>query len=413
MEADLIMEHDIGTGYKIHLDEPVIVSMAAPGETRWGRHQFVRLSRYPEDKILLRFHAGADSVTAYGEDEPAFLSADSGHTWTPYEGEGFSATGSSFAVFNDEFLCVPHAVPFNVKAAGLNLPEPVGTFFSYRQVNLYRADQCAEAIQTHLNRQVCTRWHPETAEWVNEYLSWDSRHRLVWIAQGEEADRVSGTWTEHAPIQLDGELLYTDYRASYLMDNESVPQGCGVACMVSMDNGRTWQKRATIVGPNGIPGSVSNMTEPVLALDVNKNLVCVIRRADQEQKSLLITFSKDKGQTWEGLRPLEELGPIGVFPSLVSLDCGLLGLSYGRPGVHLTFSLDGTGHSWVKPITILPGDRDLLSTKTDGYTDLIPIGPDEFLLAYTDFETKDEMGRHRKAVLVRRVWISRSTGGVI
>ena len=405
------MTYNLEEGYKIQLDEPVVVSMAPPGETRWGRYQFVRMSHYPDGKILLRHHTGADSVTAYGAAEPAFLSADRGQTWTRCEAGEVPDTGFSFPVFDDEFLWVPPAQPFNIQATGLNLPEPVGTFFSYRPVYLYRADQCPEAIQTYLNRQVCMRWSPETAEWVNGHLSWAPQHRLIWIAQGEEAGLVSGTWTEHAPIQVDGELLYADYRASYLLDDGRVPQGCGVVCMVSSDNGHTWQKRTTIVSPDSISGSISNMTEPVLALDVNKNLICVIRRADQDQKSMLVTFSNDQGRTWEGLRPLDELGPFGVFPSLVSLECGLVGLAYGRPGVHLTFSLDGTGRHWETPITILPGDDAHLSTKTDGYTEMIPIGLDEFLLAYTDFEGVDQTGAKRKTILVRRVKVSKAKVG--
>lgn len=400
------MQHNLGDGCSVHIDDPVVVSWAEPGENRWGRHQFVRLSRYPEEKILLRFHAGADSVTAYGSAEPAYLS-DDGTNWTPISEDDFSKAGFSFPVQDGEYLCIPPSVPLNLKDADLSLPSPDGAFFSYRTINLYRADRCAAPIQDYLNTRPCQRWSPHTGQWKNESLKWDNRDRLVWVAQGEEAGLISGSWTEHSPVQKDGVLLYADYRASYLTHDGGVPGGCGVVCMVSADNGRSWLRRSNIVDPDAVQGEISNMTEPVLTLDVHGNPVCVIRRADQTQKSMLITRSDDDGHTWEKPKVLDELGDFGVFPDLATLDSGVMVLSYGRPGVHLTFSMDGTGRSWTPPITILTGDKDHLSAKTDGYTGLLPVGPDEFLLAYTDFEVEDEQGRPRKSVLTRRVRINR------
>jgi hypothetical protein len=115
---------------------------------------------------------------------------------------------------------------------------------------------------------------------------------------------------------------------------------------------------------------------------------------------MAITFSEDLGRSWG---PLVSLNHPGVFPTLTMLDNGVLVLAYGRPGVHLMFSLDGTGHTWTAPITLRVGDPEKWLTKSCGYTSIVHVGPNSFLVAYSDFEHRDENGVMRKAILVRRV----------
>jgi hypothetical protein len=104
---------------------------------------------------------------------------------------------------------------------------------------------------------------------------------------------------------------------------------------------------------------------------------------------------------------LDELGKFGVMPDLLQLKSGPLILTYGRPGVNLAVSRDGSGKTWQPPISLFSGDREKLNSRTDGYTALRAIGPNEFLMAYTDFERLDDQGRKRKAVLVRRLSVEK------
>ena len=84
-----------------------------------------------------------------------------------------------------------------------------------------------------------------------------------------------------------------------------------------------------------------------------------------------------------------------------------MALSYGRPGVHVTFSLDGVGDTWTPPITIREGTHENRQEHTDGYTSLLPTGADSFLLAFSDFKHLDKDGNIRKAIKVCRVTVSR------
>lgn len=172
--------------------------------------------------------------------------------------------------------------------------------------------------------------------------------------------------------------------------------------MVSQDNGKSWKRRATIAWDKE---GTDSLTEPMLAENVKDELVCVIRRAHHGQKSMLITYSADKGMTWEKPVALDKLGNFGVYPALVKLECGVMVLSYGRPGVHLSFSADGGGRKWSEPLTVIEGDPKAVLKHTDGYTFLLPAGRDKLLLAYTDFEHRDAEGKQRKAILVRELTI--------
>ena len=141
-----------------------------------------------------------------------------------------------------------------------------------------------------------------------------------------------------------------------------------------------------------------------------EQLVCIIRRADQDQKSMLITFSDDKGKTWSKPFPMDNFGKLGVMPSITYLKCGILILSYGRPGAWLSFSLNGIGKTWTKPICIIKGKEGTHVERqedTDGYTSILLISDNSFLLAYTDFKFKDKKGNIRKAIIVRKVTVNK------
>jgi hypothetical protein len=283
------------------------------------------------------------------------------------------------------------------------MPEPVGAFHTYCGNLFYRLDQCPQAVQDFCENAVVARWSPESRRWENDTIVYDKRHALVFTrAKRPERSLVPRTCFERAPLRVGKELLYADYRTSYLTDDGSVPKNLGVTCMVSVDNGRRWKRRSTIaLDPQGKDA----MTEPMLAQNVSGELVCVIRRTDHQQKPMCMTFSKDRGKTWQTPVSLDQLGAFGVRPCLLQLECGVMILSYGRPSVWLTASLSGTGHEWTDPICILRGDPKELHKATDGYTSMIPIGKNRVLLAYTDFQHVDAEGRCRKAVLVRTLTI--------
>ena len=79
--------------------------------------------------------------------------------------------------------------------------------------------------------------------------------------------------------------------------------------------------------------------------------------------------------------PGEELFDFGVFPRLLQMENGVLVLSFGRPGVWLSFSLDG-GYSWTQKQAVLN------SPQTCGYTSLLALSKDTFMIAYKAFSAR-------------------------
>ena len=396
-------KHKLSDKVIVELGKPVVLAVSRVGEKRWGFHQFPALSRLPDGRIFCMFSYQTDAVVSYGNPARTYVSSDDGVTWKLTRDEG-PIRGAPHSVicslFDGEFLCVPPMPAFDLKAAKLTMPEPVGQFRAYADNLYYRLADCPKKLRDHFTALPALRWTPKTRGWRKEKVAYDTRGALVTTrAKGRERFLAPTTWFEHPLLRVGRELLYADYRANYLLADGSVPKHCTTVLMVSADNGRTFQRRATIAHD---PEGKDLMGEPRLAANALGELVCVIRRAHHVQKPMAITFSKDGGRTWEKPRKLHEFG---VFPDLALLDCGVMALSFGRPGVHLSFSLNGTGRAWTEPISVRPGGTGHVMKQTCGYTSILMLDADSFLLAYSDFEHRRADGRQRKAILVRKVTV--------
>jgi len=115
---------------------------------------------------------------------------------------------------------------------------------------------------------------------------------------------------------------------------------------------------------------------------------------------MAITWSYDDGRSWT---PLVDLFAFGVFPGLLALKNGKLLLSFGRPGVHIAVSEDGTGRTWDSLEAIIEGDRSAVQRDTCGYTSLLAIDQSTALIAYSDFNAVDPSGAACKSICVRRI----------
>ena len=88
---------------------------------------------------------------------------------------------------------------------------------------------------------------------------------------------------------------------------------------------------------------------------------------------------------------------------LLRLGNGMLVLTSGRPGVQLRISKSGLGDDWSEPVDVLPPTSDKLDVDSCGYTGLVALDRDTFLMVYSWFQKPDAGGRPRKAVLSRRI----------
>lgn len=172
----------------------------------------------------------------------------------------------------------------------------------------------------------------------------------------------------------------------------------------SNDAGRTWSYYASVpfsrVGPFAIVRAHVTPGMPA------GNWLALIRTVGQSTTScpLLLTCSYDRGRSWKP--------PVAIRPSSVNPVGGLLrnGIAfrmYGRPGQFIMFCADGEGRKWGNDIMLVPAVRNSRGT---GYipnsccnSSIQVIGPDRFVVAYTDYSFRDRSNNVRKAVLVRQI----------
>lgn len=385
----------------VEMGGPTIVAISKAGETRWGFHQFPSLSRLPDGKILCQISSQLDAVCCYGNKAPTFVSSDHGETWQPFENRSLPiAAPHSYIteVLDGEYLYVPPTPPLDLNQTNWHLPKFVGGTFSYSANNFYLFKQCPNEIQKHAQTLTAYRWTQSSKKWNQETINYDMQDALLWTrAKGKEKHLVPRTWFENPLLRVGNALMYADYRQRYLTAEGTVPKSFAPSCMVSTDNGHSFKRRSTIAHD---PAGNDGFGECMLASNAKGELVCIIRRTDQNQKPMAITYSTDQGQTWE--QP-ESLHQFGVYPSMILLDCGIMVLAFGRPGIHLSFSLNGVGREWTQPLPVLLQEDEDLGNTTCGYTSLLPLGDNTFLLAYSDFNHQDKNKAICKTILAQKV----------
>ncbi len=388
---------------QLTLGKPVVVATSNVGEARWGHHQFPKLSPLPGGAILLTFNSTADDNAAYGKPGPAFVSHDRGQTWKPFRGKETAIAISHSpitAVLNGEFLCVPFPPGLDVKQMG-GMPKPAGNYFCYAKRNYFRFDECPDSVKQYVTGIRGYRWTPTTTTWNVEPIRYDMRNALIWTSEQSNGSILSRTSFEYPVLVAGHELFVADYKFRYLHRDGSVPKGMVVTCMASTDNGRTFQRRSEIAFD---PTGTEMPSETAMALTSDNQLLCIGRSTDHRQRPMWITHSADRGRTWSKRTPVM---PFGVMPQLLTLDNSVLVLTFGRPGVHLSFSTDGTGRTWTKPTAIITGDARKVTQHSCGYTSLLKLPGNQCLMAYSDFQHQDSDGKQRKAILVRTVAIGR------
>jgi hypothetical protein len=378
-------------GVRMEISEPSIVSLSEPDFTDWGPHQFVSLSEYPGGRILCRFSGDADSIKAYGADQPTYISDDEGQTWQEFSAPNLPKSGVIGKLYDGQYLCLPATRSLDLRTVDAAMPEPLNP---EDQFKFYRASECPPAVQEYMRYIDAARWTPETGEWRPEKVEMSTDDLLVWIRdKGSVRHLVSTTWFSRPPVLLDGEIFRADYRRNYLTADGDAPGHLSTSCLVSQDNGRFWSHRSHVAVAEN-PEDI--MAEPDFAETPQGGLVCIIRPGGRQP--MHISYSNDKGRTWT---PLEHVFEYGVMPDLLSLGCGVMILSYGRPGVKVAFSADGSGREWSMAVPVMDAKWEDRLKNTDGYTALAPLDAHRFLLGYTDFDYKDEEGRQRKAIIVR------------
>lgn len=398
------MNYPLSPEIEVELSEPVVVALAQPGERRWGVHQFPALSRLPDKSILVMYADAPDSHATHGKEAPAFVSRDEGKTWEPYAGalNVIRPHFSISAVYNDEYLVAPAQPYLNWREENITLPQPVSQADIYGPRSYYALEDLPVKLRSHFGVLYGQRYTPQTNRWAEEDIRYDNGGRIITRhGTGADGDILPQTFLERALLKHGGELFYAEYRGQYRTATGHPPIKGILTCMVSTDNGRTFQRRSTI---SADPSGHNLRGEGNLAATTDGRLVCLLRQQDQVVKPMKICWSSDRGKTWTESK---DLFTFGVFPCVLSLDNGIMALSYGRPGVWLSFAADGTGEQWSEPLPVIGGSQERVTEHSCGYTSLLPLGEDSFLLAYSDFLHRRPDDETCKAILVRAVAVRR------
>ena len=188
-------------------------------------------------------------------------------------------------------------------------------------------------------------------------------------------------------ITLDnGDLMAAMYG---LFEGDAVGSSHGSRVIVvrSNDDGRTWRYQGTVSNraddPDPqLPGMFTGFTESNIAYLRNGQLLCIMRSQGShlrgEYKPLYVSWSDDLGKTWTKPKPTQP-HLMNILPTLVVLDNGVVACQHGRPGDHVSFSLDN-GHTWQDrisfsdlPCGVITGQFDLAKA---GLNRLVAVGND-------------------------------------
>jgi len=394
----------------IQVEPAVLVACSEPGETRWGWYQFPGLSRLPDGRILCAFNKAHDAVSAYGSATGKYISSDEGLNWKPSTGldriDVTSPHASISRINRGEYLMLPSTRALELDRSDPRLPEPVGEFSHHGDL-LFMIEDCPDFMKDYLLKLGAFRYKPRTGTWIRDTIGYDGSGALAW-ARPDRGDGqkilLARPWFEKPLLNHKDEILYAEYRHLFIEPDGYIPGARATSLMVSTDNGKSFSKRSTI----GIDREGKVLYgEPTISETTDGRLVCIMRRQAgswQNMKPMAISFSDDDGYHWTESRSMDHQG---VSPILKLLKNGVLVLGYGRPGAHLIFSADGTGREWTEPVTLRKGDPDSWLTKTCGYLSVIPLDDHSILVAYSDFEYMDKDGNQCKAILVRRVTVTR------
>lgn len=394
---------------EVELGQPVEVAVA-DRDYPWGFYNFPNIRRSVSGQLHISWSMNHDEAASYGlppEGIRDAVSNDGGATWTMVA-NGPIGGGTVLSNGDRVIVTTPRAVPLGE----LTLPTPIATLqdqSTYNRVfRIYRYDDLPAQLRGTYQARIRsgqTSWaaergtieHPNLARYADGNL-----FPVIWWGDIQETD----------------DAVYTGTYPAFEINSSGGVDPSSVFFYKSTDFGRNWVFQGKIpyqpdlaLDPNGSQRITFGWTEPAFAALKNGTFLSVLRTQDGFGKSpMYVSSSANKGISWA--TPKVFTGA-GVLPKLLELDNGVVALSAGRPGVQLRFMLNDNVEDWTEPFEFLPWVpneaqvTDLNSGSSCGYTGILKVDENSFLIVYSDFKHQTSEGLTRKAIKVRKVTVKR------
>ena len=394
----------------LKIDNPVIAIMGPESAVGWGPCQFPALKKMPDGRLVLQYHVGQDSCEEYGKGSGWLISDDNGDSWRDVSQEempmviGFSGTKLPSGKYIRIITPPNHPVDKDFYKAYPNrgrIGEDYGSGCGWALP--------AEELPQDLFPMGWQYGIYDPVTGKDETFFCDLDYPGMNIHFLGTGSLVRPFPYCNLCVAPDGTLWQATYhwgRNPETLEHTAPYLACYF--FQSLDEGKSFKLKSWIQykpDTNEFPNAfnVEGFCEPYLSFLPDGSMVTLIRTSSSTPS--YIAHSYDGGNTWT--KP-EKFDHIGVFPQLLTLDCGVTLASYGRPGVFLRATDDPHGKEWDIPIEILPFipfDTWTWGCDSCSYTGLLPLDERTAMLAYSDFRLKDEEGKERKCLLVRKIHV--------
>lgn len=392
-------------------------------ELGWGPYQFTQLRRTTKGDVYYSWELGNDKVEDYCEldDYSSALSSDGEHWVVPapadaipiYEQARFS-DGRYFGGFEPEVQGIDASAwidKYEDRKIPVNGKSCYGELFG----NLYYANGIAEFPMECTTIKV----DPVTGkkESVRSKIIWNHAPMLVYSTS--KGERLAATYGRNFAIQSrsmiekNGSLFFCMYLSGVNPVTGELTKYShtdGAFVFRSDDDGATWVAQSRVEVTDEVVEYVhrthadhikdfEGFSEPRMGFLPDGSLAMILRTGSKMPS--YIVYSYDEGKTWTEPKVFDR---IGVFPSIITLGCGVTVASYGRLGVFLRLTDDPAGKVWDDPIPMeLTIDREDKKFRSCSYTSLLPLSDTSFLISYSDFHYPSADGKQTKTLLARKV----------
>ncbi len=154
----------------------------------------------------------------------------------------------------------------------------------------------------------------------------------------------------------------------------------------SKDQGKSWEYWDSIYYPEDpnpeLFGAFCGYCEPSLALLPDGRFLAALRtqgaELSAEYRPIYMSWSDTMGKNWSKPIPTDPYLE-NIWPTLAVLDNGVVACQYGRPGVHMAFSLDN-GRTWSNRVSF----SDLPEPIITGQGDIVKVGPNRLIAVAND-----------------------------